>query len=197
MKITKQQLQQIIKEELNAFLDEAFDDPLRRQSNSWDNKEIEPFSRANMFIRSAEAEDFLDEGSLALAANEIAKSIFEQMLQDQNLPKHPYIEKIKKDVKNQLVQPFPLWNNFTSSAGVPRAIERLKKIAGDSNEQLKAVERYEKYHKILKLLMSTSKELDQKLAKQASERALQGDLSDIAPTEAEFEKIAKEDGIKT
>ena len=99
MKITKQQLQQIIKEELNAFLNEAFDDPLRQHSNTWDNKEIEPFSRANMFIRDAEAEDFLDEGPLAIQANEIAKSIFEQMLQDQNLPKHPYIEKIKKDVK--------------------------------------------------------------------------------------------------
>ena len=196
MKITKTQLQQIIKEELNAFLDEAFDDPKTLRSNAWDNKEIEPFSRANMFIRSAEAEDFLDEGSLALAANEIAKSIFEQMLQDQNLPKHAYIEKIKKDVKNQLDQPFLLWDNFTRSAGVPRAIERLKKIAGDSYKQLKAVELFEKYHKILKLLMSTSNELDQKLVKQSRAKAKNADLRDIAFTDAEFKKMAKEDGIK-
>ncbi len=192
MKITRQQLQQIIKEELNAFLDEAFDDRMTQQSNSWDNKQIEPFSRANMFIRTAEPEDFLDEGPMAIQALEIAKSIFEQMLQDQNLPKHPYIEKIKKDVKNQLAQPFQLWDNFTKTQGIPKAIEKLKKIAGDSNQQLKAVELFEKYHKILKLLMLTSTELDRKLVKRNKEQ--QGDLSDIkgvpdASSEKDYDKL--------
>ena len=85
MKITTQQLKQIIKEELDKVLNEAFDDPEYMQKNAWQNKEVPPFSRARLFIRSASPDDFNGPDGPVVQSFEIADALLRQMVKDKNL----------------------------------------------------------------------------------------------------------------
>ena len=168
MKITSQQLKQIIKEELDKVLNEGFDDPEYMQKNAWQNKEVPPFSRARLFIRSAEPDDFRTNPSkIASQSWEIADALLRQMVKDKNLPKHKYMEKILTYVTDQIEQGRQLfvWKDFATHSNIPKQIEKLKKTIPD---QIKAIELLEKYQKTLKLLFIRRDELE-KEAKQGDQ----------------------------
>ncbi len=158
MKLTKQQLQQIIKEEINAFLNEGFDDQTHAIRNAWSKKSIPPFSRANMFIRDADSSDYeplLDPNQVLVDTFEIAKALVQQMVKDKNLPKHKYMDKVLAYASKDFE--LDIWKNFAMHSNIPMQIEKLKKAIP---EQLKAVELFEKYQKTLKALMLRRDELE-------------------------------------
>ena len=174
MKITKQQLQQIIKEELDAFLNEAFDDDEMTMKKVWQKKSIPPFSRANMFIRSADPSEYgpnFDRVDVEVETYEIAKALVQQMVNDKNLPKHKYIDKVLAYMSKDF--DLDIWKNFAEHPNIPMQIEKLKKAVP---EQIKAVELFEKYQKTLKALLFSRNELVRKVADTSP------DLKSIADT---------------
>ena len=171
MKITSQQLKQIIKEELDKVLNEGFDDPEYMQKNAWQNKEVPPFSRARLFIRSASPDDFNSPDGPVAQSFEIADALLRQMVKDKNLPKHKYMEKVLTYVTKKIEsgQQILVWQDFAKHSNVPKQVEKLKETIPN---QIKAIELFEKYQETLKLLFFRRDELEKEIEQEMLEEVV-------------------------